>query len=42
MQRSFNEVVEQIIEKDPRYGKEAYLFLKEALEDGIWVPRECC
>jgi uncharacterized repeat protein (TIGR04138 family) len=32
MQRSFNEVVEQIIEKDPRYGKEAYLFLKEALE----------
>ena len=32
MQRSFNEVVEQIIEKDPRYGKAAYLFLKEALE----------
>lgn len=32
MQRSFNEVVEQIIERDPRYGKEAYLFLKEALE----------
>jgi uncharacterized repeat protein (TIGR04138 family) len=32
MQRSFNEVVEQIIEKDPRYGKEAYIFLKEALE----------
>jgi uncharacterized repeat protein (TIGR04138 family) len=32
MQRSFNEVVDQIIEKDPRYGKEAYLFLKEALE----------
>ncbi|HKM58342.1 MAG TPA: Minf_1886 family protein [Chthoniobacterales bacterium] len=32
MQRSFNEVVDQIIEKDPRYGKEAYIFLKEALE----------
>ena len=32
MQRSFNEVVEQIIERDPRYGKEAYIFLKEALE----------
>ncbi len=32
MQRSFNEVVEQIIESDPRYGKEAYIFLKEALE----------
>ena len=32
MQRSFNEVVEQMIERDPRYGKEAYMFLKEALE----------
>jgi uncharacterized repeat protein (TIGR04138 family) len=32
MQRSFNEVVDQIIEKDPRYGKEAYIFLKDALE----------
>src|SRR5580704_7046905 len=32
MQRSFNEVVEQIIDRDPRYEKEAYLFLKEALE----------
>ena len=32
MQRSFNEVVEQILERDPRYGKEAYIFLKDALE----------
>ncbi|HZC59823.1 MAG TPA: Minf_1886 family protein [Chthoniobacterales bacterium] len=32
MQRSFNEVVDQIIGKDPRYGKEAYLFIKDALE----------
>ena len=32
MQRSFNEIVDQIIEKDPRYGKEAYIFLKDALE----------
>ena len=32
MQRSFNEVVEQIIDRDPRYDKEAYIFLKEALE----------
>jgi uncharacterized repeat protein (TIGR04138 family) len=32
MQKSFNEVVEQIIEKDPRYAREAYIFLKEALE----------
>jgi uncharacterized repeat protein (TIGR04138 family) len=32
MQRSFNEVVEQIIGRDPRYAKEAYIFLKEALE----------
>jgi uncharacterized repeat protein (TIGR04138 family) len=32
MQRSFNEVVEQIIERDARYGKEAYIFLKDALE----------
>jgi uncharacterized repeat protein (TIGR04138 family) len=32
MQRSFNEVVEQIIENDSRYGKDAYIFLKDALE----------
>jgi len=32
MQRSFNEVVEQIIEKDSRFGKDAYIFLKDALE----------
>ncbi len=32
MQRSFNDVVEQIIDRDPRYEKEAYIFLKEALE----------
>jgi uncharacterized repeat protein (TIGR04138 family) len=32
MQKSFNEVVGQIIEKDPRYAKEAYTFVKEALE----------
>ena len=32
MQKSFSEVIEQIIEKDPRYAKEAYIFLKESLE----------
>jgi uncharacterized repeat protein (TIGR04138 family) len=32
MQKSFNEVVEQIAGQDPRYAKEAYIFLKEALE----------
>lgn len=32
MQRSFNEVVQQIIDRDSRYEKEAYIFLKEALE----------
>jgi len=32
MQKSFNEVVEQVVVKDPRYAKEAYMFLKEALE----------
>jgi uncharacterized repeat protein (TIGR04138 family) len=32
MQKSFNEMVEEIIERDPRYDKEAYIFLKEALE----------
>jgi uncharacterized repeat protein (TIGR04138 family) len=32
MQRSFNEIVDQIIGKDPRYGKEAYIFVKDALE----------
>jgi uncharacterized repeat protein (TIGR04138 family) len=32
MQRSFNEVVQQIIDRDSRYDKEAYIFLKEALE----------
>src|ERR1700721_2156845 len=32
MQRSFDEGVEQIIERGPRYGKEAYILLKEALE----------
>jgi len=32
MQKSFSEVVELVIEKDPRYAKEAYIFLKEALE----------
>jgi uncharacterized repeat protein (TIGR04138 family) len=32
MQKSFNEVVDQILEKDRRYEKDAYLFLKEALE----------
>ena len=32
MQKSFNEVVDQILETDRRYEKDAYLFLKEALE----------
>jgi uncharacterized repeat protein (TIGR04138 family) len=32
MQKPFNEVVDQIVERDPRYEKGAYLFLKEALE----------
>jgi uncharacterized repeat protein (TIGR04138 family) len=32
MQKSFQEMVERIVEKDPRYDKEAYDFLKEALE----------
>jgi uncharacterized repeat protein (TIGR04138 family) len=32
MQKSFNEVVEEIIQREPRFDKEAYLFLKEALE----------
>jgi uncharacterized repeat protein (TIGR04138 family) len=39
MQKSFSEVVEQIIEKDPRYAKEAYIFLKEALEFTIKQKR---
>ncbi|MBV9391501.1 MAG: hypothetical protein JOY96_06370 [Verrucomicrobia bacterium] len=32
MQKSFNEVIDQITRKDHRYEKEAYFFLKEALE----------
>ncbi len=32
MQKSFQEMVERIVEKDPRYDKEAYDFVKEALE----------
>jgi uncharacterized repeat protein (TIGR04138 family) len=32
MQRSFQEVVELIVERDPRYEKEAYDFVKESLE----------
>jgi uncharacterized repeat protein (TIGR04138 family) len=32
MQKSFNEIVGAIVAKDPRYGREAYGFLKEALE----------
>src|SRR6266478_173562 len=39
MQKSFSEVVEQINEKDPRYAKEAYIFLKEALEFTIKQKR---
>jgi uncharacterized repeat protein (TIGR04138 family) len=32
MQKPFSEVVDQIVDQDPRYEKEAYFFLKEALE----------
>ena len=32
MQKSFNEIVEQIVEQNPRYDPEAYRFVKEALE----------
>jgi uncharacterized repeat protein (TIGR04138 family) len=32
MQKSFNEMVEEIVKLNPRYDKEAYIFLKEALE----------
>ena len=32
MQKSFNEIVEQIVLKDPRYEAAAYEFVKEALE----------
>src|SRR5258708_2706481 len=32
MQKSFQEMVERIVEQDPRYDKEAYDFIKEALE----------
>jgi len=32
MQKSFHEAVEKIIEHEPRFSKEAYIFLKEALE----------
>jgi uncharacterized repeat protein (TIGR04138 family) len=32
MQKSFNEMVEEIVGRDPQYDKEAYIFLKEALE----------
>jgi uncharacterized repeat protein (TIGR04138 family) len=32
MQKSFNDVVDQIIGQDSRYEKEAYIFLKDALE----------
>ena len=39
MQKSFSEVVELIIERDPRYTKEAYIFLKEALEFTIKQKR---
>jgi len=39
MQKSFSEVVELVIEKDPRYTKEAYIFLKEALEFTIKQKR---
>jgi uncharacterized repeat protein (TIGR04138 family) len=39
MQKSFSEVVELVIEKDPRYTKEAYNFLKEALEFTIKQKR---
>lgn len=39
MQKSFNEVVGQIIEKDPRYAREAYIFLKETLEFTIKLKK---
>lgn len=32
MQKSFNEIVDQIIERNARYDREAYRFVKEALE----------
>lgn len=32
MQKSFNDVVDQIVSRDSRYEKEAYIFLKDALE----------
>jgi uncharacterized repeat protein (TIGR04138 family) len=32
MQKSFQEVVEYIVDRDPRYPKEAYDFVKESLE----------
>ena len=32
MQKSFNEIVEEIVKKDPRYEAAAYEFVKEALE----------
>src|SRR5260370_18455820 len=32
MQKSFNEIVEDIVRKDPRYEAAAYEFVKEALE----------
>jgi uncharacterized repeat protein (TIGR04138 family) len=32
MQKSFNEIVDQIVEQKPRYDREAYRFVKEALE----------
>ena len=32
MQKYFNEIVDQIIEQNPRYDREAYRFVKEALE----------
>jgi uncharacterized repeat protein (TIGR04138 family) len=32
MQKSFQEVVERIVEQDPRYDKAAYDFIKEVLE----------
>jgi uncharacterized repeat protein (TIGR04138 family) len=32
MQKSFHEAVEEIIKHEPRFSKEAYIFLKEALE----------
>ena len=32
MQKSFSEIVDQIIEQNPRFDREAYQFVKEALE----------